>query len=389
MNTAKQDKILMVDDEPNVLSGYQRTVGRSHPLTIAEGAAAGLAAIQSAGPFAVVITDMRMPEMTGLEFIASARASAKESVFMMLTGNADQQTAVDAINCGQIFRFLNKPCSPQQLDQAIRAGLRQYELVTAERILLRDTLTGTIKLLADALEMANPFLASIQTTVKKFHLELCTALGIARDWQMSVAAALCLIGLVTVPGLKKEAGLTDEALELAATLGHRLITKLPRLSPVAEMILHQRDPGPLPLDFKSPPPQMTELIGARLLRICVDLALEQSRSGSITAALGNLKSSGSYDKRLISALESSTRTESAGAVWVVKKLAIQDLEAGMEIETDIVTSDGKLILSRGQQLSEIGVACLRNHASRGTIGDAVHARVMVPKPAFHQKPGEP
>ena len=233
MSIAKQDTILMVDDEPNVLSGYQRTVGRTHLLTVAEGGAAGLAALQTGGPFAVIITDMRMPKMTGLEFIEAARATAKESVFMMLTGNADQQTAVDAINRGNIFRFLNKPCSSELLDQAIRAAVRQYELVTAERVLLRDTFTGSVKLLVDALDIANPFLASIQNTAKKVHQELCKHLGINRDWQMTVASSLCLIGLVTVPGLKKDAAVSDEALDLAASLGHRLIKNLPRLNSVA------------------------------------------------------------------------------------------------------------------------------------------------------------
>ena len=195
-----------------MLAGYQRTVGRNYALTTAEGATAALAMLGTDGPFSVVITDMRMPKMNGLEFIEAARATAKESVFIMLTGNADQQTAVDAINRGHIFRFLNKPCAPDQLELAIRAGLRQYELVTSERILLRETLTGSVKLLCDALEMGNPFLGSIQMSVKKVHADLCTAMGITRDWQMAVASALCLIGLVTIPGLDKEASISDESL---------------------------------------------------------------------------------------------------------------------------------------------------------------------------------
>ena len=241
-----RSKILMVDDESNVLSGYQRTVGRVHALTVAEGGQAGLKAIADAGPFAVVITDMRMPGMTGLEFLEMARLTAKESVFMMLTGNADQQTAVDAINRGQIFRFLNKPCASEPLDLAIRAAIRQHELVTAERVLLRETFAGSIKLLVEAIELSNPSLAALQSSVKNLQQEVCSALGIPRDWQLMIAGSLSLLGLVTIPDLKLSEAIPNETLKSAAVLGHRLLNHIPRLASVATMISRQRDPGLLP-----------------------------------------------------------------------------------------------------------------------------------------------
>lgn len=72
----------------------------------------------------------------------------------MLTGNSDQQTAIDAVNEGNIFRFLTKPCPPEMLAGALHAGIRQYQLVTAEKELLEKTLRGSIKVLTDVLSRA-------------------------------------------------------------------------------------------------------------------------------------------------------------------------------------------------------------------------------------------
>src|SRR5208282_5517260 len=152
MNT----KILFVDDEPNVLSGYQRKMRKDFPLDIALGGEKGLALMQEQGPYAVIVSDMQMPGMSGLEFLAKVEAISPDTVRMILTGNADQKTVVDAINCGHIFRFLTKPCEPELLGEMLTAGLKQYGLITAERQLLEKTLHGSVKMLTDILSILDP-----------------------------------------------------------------------------------------------------------------------------------------------------------------------------------------------------------------------------------------
>jgi putative two-component system response regulator len=283
MNAPTLPRILMVDDEPLVLAGYRRTAGRVFDLTCAVGGRDGLAAIAGGPPFAVVVTDMRMPEMTGLQFIAAARGRSRESVFMMLTGNADQQTAVDAINAGQIFRFLNKPCPPDQLEAAVRAAVRQHELVTAERVLLRDTLTGTVKLLADALELANPELFAFQSAVKGNYIDLARALGVPLDWQFTVAGTLCLIGLVAVPGLSGDELLSDDALLLAAVTGGRLLAHVPRLAGAAAVIERCRERVALPDPLLPVTRDTSDAIGSQMLRFSMDLTRELKRGGDRAA----------------------------------------------------------------------------------------------------------
>ena len=88
---------------------------------------------------------MKMPEMSGLELLTAVKSL--QTVRMMFTGNSDQKTAVDAVNHADVFKFINKPCSSEDLLIYINAGLRQYDLLIAEQVLLNKTLKGVINVL--------------------------------------------------------------------------------------------------------------------------------------------------------------------------------------------------------------------------------------------------
>ena len=117
-------KILCVDDEENVLTGLQRSLRKQFQVDVAVGGTAGLRQIEQSGPYAVVIADMQMPEMNGVEFLKRVEARHPDTVRVMLTGNADQKTAMDAVNEGHVFRFLNKPCQPDLLAATLQAAVR-------------------------------------------------------------------------------------------------------------------------------------------------------------------------------------------------------------------------------------------------------------------------
>jgi len=110
-----QEKVLFVDDEPAVLQGYQRLLRNEFQMDTAVGGKGALIAIETTGPYAVVISDMRMPEMTGVEVLRKVKELSPDSVRMMLSGHADLNAAIAAVNEGSIFRFLTKPCSPKTL----------------------------------------------------------------------------------------------------------------------------------------------------------------------------------------------------------------------------------------------------------------------------------
>src|SRR5580704_17984253 len=129
-------EILFVDDDAAILDGFQRALRKEFNVDIARGAEEALALCARRPAYSVVVADMQMPVMNGVDFLVCLEKSSPDSVRIMLTGNADQKTARDAVNKGHIFRFLNKPCPKDELISTLKAALRYHELITAERELL-------------------------------------------------------------------------------------------------------------------------------------------------------------------------------------------------------------------------------------------------------------
>ena len=136
------EEILCVDDEPAVLAGFKRTLRSTFAIETAEGGQAGLAEIAANGPYAVVVSDMSMPGMNGIEFLSEVQKMAPDTVRIMLTGHTDHETASAAINEGRIFRFLIKPCDLKRLAEALKAGIEQYRYLTAENELVVDMMSA-------------------------------------------------------------------------------------------------------------------------------------------------------------------------------------------------------------------------------------------------------
>ena len=126
-------RILFVDDDPETLASYGRALRKKYDLDLARGPVRGLEAVAENGPYAVVVSDLRMPGMDGISVLAKVREMRPETVRVMLTGFADLTAAIAAVNEGNIFRFLTKPCEPSALQAALTAAAEQYRLVMAER----------------------------------------------------------------------------------------------------------------------------------------------------------------------------------------------------------------------------------------------------------------
>jgi signal transduction histidine kinase len=133
-------KILFVDDDRAILDSLRRALGRCYDMATALGPEEGLHLLRTSGPFAVIVSDLRMPGLDGVEFLKQAKAVAPEAVAVMLTGHGDLDAAMAAVNEGHIFRFLTKPCPPAILSRSLDAALAQYSLGAANRELLRVTL---------------------------------------------------------------------------------------------------------------------------------------------------------------------------------------------------------------------------------------------------------
>jgi len=150
-------RVLCVDDEPLVLEGLRDVLSRRFEVHIACGGPEALEQLEhDRYGYAVVITDMRMPGMDGASFLSEARRVAPLAVRMLLTGYADTAAAARAVNDGQIFRFLAKPCDPDELNDACAAAAGQHRQMLAERVLVEQAVDGSLKALTEALAVTAP-----------------------------------------------------------------------------------------------------------------------------------------------------------------------------------------------------------------------------------------
>ncbi len=362
-------KILIVDDEPRLLRGFQRRLGQTFDLTSAESGVQAIKEIETSGPYAVICSDMRMPEMTGVELLDQAKMLCPNTVRVMLTGNSEQQTAIDAVNEGAIFRFLTKPCSPETLAQVFEDSLRQYELVTAEKELLNKTLGGTISLMTEMLSNTKPLAFGRTNRVVALVEVLCRELGIVDAWTVRLAAMLSQVGCTTVPDevLEKvysEKPLTDA--EMAMYQGHpqrgfELVNKIPRLQDVANIIVNQEQPfGAETDESDSSTPELP--FGARILKVALDFDTLNFSLDSSEAFQKIRKRSRTYDPTVIEALGRSLSIIGDG--WELVKVKVDSLEQTMIPDEHIISkSSGQILVARGAPLTSTVIERLRNYCS--------------------------
>jgi response regulator RpfG family c-di-GMP phosphodiesterase len=365
------DKILFVDDDPNLLASCERSFHRKFPIETAEGAEAALGKIAAHGPYAVVVSDRQMPGMNGIQFLSLVRERAPDTVRIMLTGNADLEGAIKVVNEGNIFRFLTKPCPLDVLGKAVEDARAQYQLVTAEKELLNKTLSGSIKLLTDILSMMEPQSFGRAQTMRDIINSVVKQFKMDNVWEIHLAVMLASIGNVTIPPetlvhsragkvlSKVEERMVAQLPETAA----RLLANIPRLEGVARIVRYQHkqyDGTGFPADAVK---GEAIPLGSRLLKILADMA--QLQAGGLTRlkALDEMQSRrGWYDPTLLDAVRSyygvtATMRESNEPSI---SIAIADLAPGMVLRSNIETKEGTLILSAGHHLSDMTLEKIRN-----------------------------
>ncbi len=370
--------VLCVDDEPKVLDGLRRLLRKRFDLQTAIGGEEGLKILASQGPFAVVVSDMRMPSMNGIEFLTQVQERSPDTVRMMLTGNADQETAVAAVNTGNVFRFLNKPCAPDDVVDALEVGLRQYQLVTTERELLDGTVKGSIKLLTDVLSMTDPESFGRAAALRDMARSLAEAVGLEDIWSVEIAAMLSQLGRVSIPSeilTKERAGSplsSDEKAVLATVpeVGSKLLRNIPRLGNVADMVLHQERCFENVSGSTGVPSGKAIPAGARVLKVLHDFQRLQGSELSTGAAIHELKGRiGTYDPDVLAALVSMVDMlgDDAAPALCTKEVAVLGLRPGQRLMSDIRTRDGRVLIAKDRVISETILEKLYNYGRLNKI----------------------
>lgn len=366
------ERVLFVDDDSNILAGYRRQLRKRFDLHTAASGAEGLETLKAKGPFAVVVSDMNMPEMDGLQFLKRVNERSGDTVRIMLTGNADQKTAVDAVNEGKIFRFCNKPCPPDTLAETITSGLQHYRLITAERQLLERTLAGSVKVLLDVLAMVDPKSFGATARLRDWMRRMVTELGLDQAWEYDLAAMLSPIGRLTLPQEIQEKMDRGETLSgperdiLARIPGttRDLIANIPRLEKVSEYLYYQGkgfDGSGFPreeIERKQIP------MGARMLKVIVDLKAACGSGDPDAEAFAKLEERATlYDPGILALARKCLLKDAAaggGGGGPQKPIRLAQLQPGHRLAADIRTQDGQLLLAGGQEVTKMVVQKLTN-----------------------------
>ncbi len=361
-------KVLFVDDEKPVLDACRRALRKKLAIDTALGPTEALKQIDDGGDYAVIVSDMRMPEMTGVQLLAEVKQRSPETVRMMLTGNSDQQTAIDAVNEGDIFRFLNKPCPPDKLWSSVEAALEQHRLIIAERDLLENTLQGAIQVLADVLALVNPGAFGRTTRIRTHVAAIASQLGLPDLWRFETMATLSQIGCVTVPDEVLNSVIAGEKLadpdqalfDQHPAVAADLLCRIPRLEEISEAVRHQN------VTFADQPDAP---VGARILKAVLDFERLEVAGVASSKAFEELRlRTNRYDPEVLTAFEAVLGSE---AQREAREIDVNQLVDGMVLAVDVTNGQGALVLCKGQETNGTVRSRLVNFARNGVIEQKV------------------
>jgi len=367
-------KILLVDDEINLLSAIRRKLNARFAVSTATSGPEALETIRKEGPFAVVVSDMRMPGMNGVTLLNEIQTVDPNVVRMMLTGDADQDTAVNAINTGHIFRFFNKPCDPATLERGLNDGVEFHRLQAAEKELIETTLAGSIKLLSEVISLTVPSAGGRRERYRAWARKLSSALSLRKPWELDLAIMLSHVGKISVPHAVLEKDARKQALAIEeqeilsahAEAGYRLVSNIPRLENVALGIRYQAK------NFDGSGKPGGEVAGkdipelGRVLRLLDGVWAVSGNKDPDQGAFAELrKQEGRYDPEMLDIMARLFGTPAANddtvqRQMVVDELRIMQLRPGLYLGADIAFPDGRLILAKDSELSELQVERIKS-----------------------------
>ena len=373
------EKILLVDDEPNVLQSMQRQLRKRFKVEVAESGDEALEILKSNGPFTVIVSDMRMPGMDGVQLLSRVKSSYPDTVRIMLTGNADQETASEAVNAGQIFRFLTKPCSTAMLATSLALAVRQHNLLTAEKELLNKTVKGSIEVMAELLSLSNATAFSSGYRIKPMVKQIAEELNLPGLWQYEVAALMSQIGCITLPGdilHKLHAGIILSEEEQKMYEGHpevgsKFISKIPRMEKVATMIKNQLHStgSSEEKDFEREVSLGAAILGAA---IAYDLFRQQDLE-HLQAIRQMRKNEDKYNPDILNLLE---RYKPKHVCAAIKNLSFKEIIPGMIAVEDVFAKNGAMLIPKGQEITWSVIQSLTNFNKQVGIVEPIRVSMV-------------
>ena len=364
MSVQNHPRILCVDDEPRVLEGLALHLRKEYEVHSANSGEEALKKLRELKQVTVIVSDMRMPGMDGATLLAQTMVLYPDITRILLTGETGRDAAVSAVNKGNIFRFLTKPCAPDQLKNAVEAGVIQHRVMMAEREMLQETVLGCIKALVDVLAITSPVAFGRASRVKRMAMEFSAAIGSPEFWQLEAAAMLSQVGYLSLPaelldklyyGEKMNA---DEQLLVGAApqVSIRLLEHIPRLEPVLQVLTALTWPDEAVARLGDG----TIGLATRTLAMVLEYDALVAQGNSVDTAMQTVRShSARFGKTLVE--QFAAHLGAGSAKREVREMALRAVQPGMAIMQDLRTSMGTLLVPRGFEVTPTFMERIRNY----------------------------
>ena len=183
--------MLVVDDEPDNLDLLYRTFRREFQVFKAESGVEALSSLEEQGEVAVIISDQRMPQMKGTEFLSQTVEQYPNTMRIILTGFTDVEDLVEAINSGQVYKYITKPWDPTELKVVVDKATETYQLLKErteelERCHAQTLLSSTLVQLSQQQQTLEQALGAIAKVFAEAFETQCSVLQLVRDGSLDV-----------------------------------------------------------------------------------------------------------------------------------------------------------------------------------------------------------
>ena len=359
------NKILCVDDEESILKGFQLNLRKDFELHLASNGTEGLEVFDREQGFALVLSDMRMPQMDGATMLSEIKKRDPEVVTVLLTGHTDFESAMSAVNEGSIFRMLSKPCPPEMLIKVLGDGLAQHDLVKSKRILLDQTLRGAVDALAQSLSTAKPLFFGRAQRVRRIANELSEMINLDDAWRVDIASIFSQLAYISLPESVSEdvyykKDLTPAVKEMLGKFPEdtqKLIEKIPGLEEVGEILVKLAVQHRFEEDDGSGIRK-----AASILRVALDFDYYEEQGHDRSLIVQTLKSrKDDYDPDVTECL--SQLLAVAEQKYRLEEILIRRLETGMRLAQELRLADGLLVASSGTDVDRQLLKVIRNYVS--------------------------
>ncbi len=373
-------RILCVDDEPQILNGLRRTLSDGFEITVATSGAEALRFLESEPVFAVVMSDMRMPGMDGAALLSKVHTGWPDTTRVLLTGYTDVNVAISAVNDGQIFRFLVKPCPEAELKKSLTAATEQYRLITAERELLELTLGGALGALMEVLGVVAPELVARSARLERLVEGIAAHLDESSAWIYKTAARLSQLGLIALPKeivdrVVAGVGVSERDRKLFESypeVSGRILQSIPRLEMVAEIVRHQLAATAPSFDDR----RVARGVSVLRAAVAVDALMVHGRS--LREAVEAVTRQKGLDSEVMVALEKSAQSAAPPPRQLEQvSVGVQGLRVGMIPVDNVCSSAGAVVVPAGKAIT--GLILERLHKFSQGVGLVEPIRVLVPE----------